>query len=135
MEKKQSIEKMMVGAAFAFFVLITCYKLTNAPLWFDETIEFWYSKIMFGKLPFVGDGLNASTDINMYQRILSTYQPPLYNVIMHFWLKIGTSEWWFRFFGVVMGLIGNIGIYKAVKRISNAYLAAVSVFLARVFFA
>ena len=128
MEKKQSIEKMMVGAAFAFFVLITCYKLTNAPLWFDETIEFWFSKTMFGKLPFVGDGLNASTDINMYQRILSTYQPPLYNVIMHFWLKIGTSEWWFRFFGVVMGLIGNIGIYKAVKRISNAYLAAVSVF-------
>lgn len=42
MGKKKGIEKILAGAAFIFCVLITCYKLTNAPLWFDETIEFWY---------------------------------------------------------------------------------------------
>lgn len=126
MEEKQRIENIMAGAAFTFFMLMACYKLTNAPLWFDETIEFWFSKIMFGKLPYEGAGLNAST--NMYQRIVSTYQPPLYNVIMYFWLKFSTTEWWFRFFGVVMGLIGNIAIYKAVKKLSNGVIAAGSVF-------
>ena len=125
MEKKRNIEKLMVGAAFTIFVLIACYKLTNAPLWFDETVEFWNSKIMFGKLPY-RTGINDST--NMYQRILSTFQPPLYNFIMYFWLKLGTSEWWFRFFGVVMGTIGSIGIFKTVKKISNTYTAAGAVF-------
>ena len=126
MEKNKNIERIMSGAAFTLFMMIACYKLTNAPLWFDETIEYWYSKIMFGKIPFERAGLDAST--NMYQRIVSTYQPPLYNVVMHFWLKLGTTEWWFRFFGVVMGTVGNIGIYKAVKKVSNSYIAASAVF-------
>ncbi len=73
-------------SGFSFFVLITAHKLTNAPLWFDEAVEYWYSKVMVGELPY--DGYT-----NMYQRIVSTFQPLLYNVIMYFWLKISDSEW------------------------------------------
>lgn len=120
-------ESILTGAAFAFFLFITCYKLTNASLSFDETVEYWYSKVMFGPIPF--DGYNAVGTTNMYQRIISTYQPPLYNVIMHFWLKVSDTEWWFRFFGVVMGFLGMVGIYKSVKKVSNTFLAAGAVFL------
>lgn len=126
MGKKKKLEISVAGAAFIFFVLITCYRLTYAPLWYDEAVEFWYSKIMFGRLPYQSLWANASE--NMYQRIINTYQPPLYNVIMHFWLKFGTTEWWVRFFGVVMGFIGNIGIYKTTKKISNGFVAAGAVF-------
>lgn len=114
-------EKCLCGFAFTLYILVTCYKLTNAPLWFDETIEYWYSKVMFGKLPFDG------ADTNMYQRIISTYQPPLYNFIMHFWLKLGNGEWWFRLFGVVMGFLGMIAIYRTIKKIGNAYMGSLAV--------
>lgn len=112
---------IVVVVAFAFFMFVTCYKLTNASLWFDETIEYWYSKVMFGPLPF-----NDSS--NMYRRIISTYQPPLYNILMFLWLKVSDTEWWFRFFGVVMGLIGMVGIYKCIKKINNSSVwAAIAV--------
>ena len=114
-------ETFLCGAAFLFFILVTAHKLTNAPLWFDETVEYWYSKVMVGTLPF-------EESANMYQRIISTYQPPLYNVVMYFWLKFSDSEWWFRFFGVFMGLIGMIGLYKTVHKIANGYIAALAVF-------
>lgn len=96
-DNRQIIEEIVVGFAFTFFFLVTCYKLTNAPLWYDETIEYWYSKVMVGSLPW--DSMNSvdSHFENMYQRIVSTFQPPLYNFLMYFWLKISSTEWWFRF--------------------------------------
>ena len=126
MNDKKTIERLFTGAAFTFFFMITCYKLTHASLWFDETIEYWYSKIMFGPLPF--DGENTAGTTNMYQRIITTYQPPLYNFIMFFWLKIHSSEWWFRFFGVVMGFLANLAIFKTLKKYASIYAAILSVF-------
>lgn len=120
------IPRVLTCAAFLFYLLITCYKLTDAPLWFDETIEYWFSRLMKGSLPFVTNGTEGTTD--MYHRILTTYQPPLYNVLMFFWLKISESEWWFRFFGVLMGLLGNIAVYRTVKRHGSEYAAALAVF-------
>ena len=116
-------EMILTGIAFALFFFTACYKLTNASLWSDETIEYWFSKIVFGKIPF-GDS------VNMYERIIATYQPPLYNVLMHFWLKVSDAEWWFRFFGVIMGFIAMLGLYKSVRKLSNALVAAVSVIFA-----
>lgn len=118
-------ERCLCGFAFTLYMLVTCYKLTNAPLWLDETIEYWYSKVMFGKLPFEGAIANAATD--MYQRIISTFQPPLYNFILYFWLKLGNGEWWFRFFGVAAGFLGMVAVYKTIKKIKNAYLASLAV--------
>ena len=121
--QKNHRESILLGGVFLLFLIISTYKLTNASLWFDESIEYWYSKIMVGELPFESSGT-----VNMYQRIISTFQPPLYNVLMYFWLKISDSVWWFRFFGVVMGFIGMIGLYKAIfKATGNSYLASCSV--------
>ena len=113
-------EKYIVGFVFLLYLSVAGYKLTNAPLWFDETIEYWFSKVMFGELPFESVGTVGS--VNMYQRIISTFQPPLYNFVMHFWLKFGDGEWWFRFFGVAMGFLGMTAVFKTVKRIGNAYI-------------
>ena len=121
-EHRRKAETILTGGAFAFFLLISTYKLTHASLWFDETIEYWYSKVMAGTLPF-------SATTNMYQRIISTLQPPLYNFLLYFWLKISDTEWWFRFFGVFMGFLGMIALYKTVKKFSgSAFLAAAAVF-------
>ena len=122
MFSKTHLEKAIMIMAFASFVFLGCFRLTYSPLWFDETIEYWHSKIMIGPLPYEQSN-------NMYERILNTYQPPLYNFIMFFWLKISSTEWWFRFFGVVMGFAANAGIYKTVNKFSHSYLASASVFL------
>lgn len=119
---KEKIMYIALGIGFALYVAIACYKLTNASLWYDETIEYWYSKIMIGPIPFIERGNN------MYERIISTFQPPLYNFVMYFWLLISTSQWWFRFFGVVCGFIGMIGLYKTIRTISGMEIAVCAVF-------
>lgn len=107
-------EKFFIGVAFAFFIVISVYKLTNASLWFDEAIEYWYSKILVGNLPYSVTFDNVVSS-NMYERVIATYQPPLYNFLLYFWLKISDSVWWFRFFGIVMGFVSMLGIFKSVK--------------------
>ena len=80
--------------AFCFFVFMMVYKLMNSALWYDEWIEYYFSQksIMNGEL---------------YQSVISTFQPPLYNFLMHFWLKISDSLLWFRLFNVVIGAVGG----------------------------
>lgn len=107
-------EKFFMGVAFAFYIVISVYKLTNASLWFDEAVEYWFSANFIGDLSYDFGFDNAETK-NMYERIITTYQPPLYNFVQYFWLKISDSVWWFRFFGIVMGFIGMLGIFKSVK--------------------
>lgn len=120
-------EQIAAVTAFVIFMLVTCYQLTGSSLWYDEAIEYWYSKILVGELPMKGV---ADGTVNMYQRILLTYQPPLYNILMYVWLKVSDAELWFRFFGVLMGLVGMVGIYKSVKRFANGWAAALSVICA-----
>ncbi len=122
---KKNKEMLLTIGAFAIFIFVACFKLTAAPLWFDETIEYWYSTIMFGRLPY--EGVDFVGPVNMYERIVSTFQPPIYNILMWLWLQVSDTEWWFRFFGVVMGFIGAIGIYKSVQKLSNTYVASLAV--------
>ena len=91
---RRRIELALTVLSFAVFFIITLNNLTHASIWFDEAVEYWYSKDFYGILPWNG------TVESMYSRIITTYQPPLYNVIMHFWLLIADNEFWFRFSGV-----------------------------------
>ncbi|MBQ9492651.1 MAG: glycosyltransferase family 39 protein [Oscillibacter sp.] len=120
---KQSKQRnlFLSGAAFALFLLVSCHRLTMSALWFDEAIEYWYSKVLIGPLPF-------SRTANMYERIVSTLQPPLYNVMLWFWLRVSDTEWWFRFFGVCAGLVGMAGLHRTVRRYTGkAWLGAAAV--------
>ena len=104
-----------------FFVLLAiflCYvsQLTHSSLWYDEAIEYFYSKYL-GPLP--ENMLVNSGGTNMYERICYTFQPPLYNVLMYFWLLLFDSEASFRLAGVLVTFVGAIGFYKSVKAVSN----------------
>lgn len=120
-DKKQNWKWLFIGISFSLLFFMLTYKLTNASLWFDETIEFYYSKTFFGTLPW-DDLLDT-----MYKRIISTFQPPLYNFLMYFWLKISTTEYWFRFFGVITDMVCGAGVYKSIEKIWNGKAAAISI--------
>lgn len=109
---EKNLDTLLIIIGIIIFVLVNTYKLTNAGLWFDEGVEYWYSK--GGTLPM---GLSGSG--GFFDRVRSTNQPPLYNMLMFLWLKIMDTEFWFRFFGVVAGAIGMIFLYKSCRLITK----------------
>ncbi len=105
--------------------------LTTSCLWFDEGIEYFFSKYMTGTI-----SMGLPMTENMYERICITYQPPLYNLLMYLWLSVFDSESTFRLAGVLTTFIGAIGLYCAFRKIAGikwslmglcVYLAACSV--------
>ena len=88
--------------------------LTTSGLWYDEAIEYFYSKYMTGTIP-----LGMPQTENMYERICITYQPPLYNLLMYLWLSVFDSESTFRLAGVLTTFVGSIGIYCAFRKITG----------------
>lgn len=128
---KRKLKKFLLAAVLMMVLAIYLFRLTYSGLWYDEGVEYFYSKYMSGPLPTgmqtIGHGMS-----NMYQRICSTYQPPLFNVLMYFWLLIADNESWFRLAGVLTTFVGAVGLYAAMKRLSNFWwaLAGVVVFLA-----
>lgn len=124
LKKIRKKEYLALGGVLLVFLLMSLYKLTDTPLWYDETIEFYYSKYLTGQIR------GVSLCNNLYERLLTnSFQPPLYNLIMHVWLMFGESEWWFRFSGVVFGLLGMLGLYACVKQFAGWQTAALSVFV------
>ena len=121
--KDNKKEALIVSLIITVYFVIACHKLLNASLWYDEVIEYYFSKTMFGYVP------GGGRTINMYQRITSTFQPPLYSVVMFFWLKLSDTVWWFRFGSVVAGFAGSIAIYLSIKKLSNYKVAALSVLI------
>ena len=92
------------------------FNLMHSALWADEWVEYYYSQ----KSIRTGD---------IFRAIVSTFQPPLYNLVMHFWLKISQSLLWFRLFNVVIGFIAGIFIYKTIRILYTKRAAIISVFI------
>jgi len=120
MEKKYFLlRRENIILIFCLLVIFSIYVvyLTKSGLWYDEGIEYFYSKYL-GVLP-EGVQVNAEGKTNMYMRICSTFQPPLYNVLMYFWLLLFDGVNSFRFIGILFTFIGALGFFKTIKLLSN----------------
>lgn len=115
-----SVKKRRLGYAAILLGILTVYLLraTASSLWFDEAIEYYYSGAQSGAVP------GARSGHSMYERILFTFQPPLYNWLMCGWLLIWDSEFWFRLAGILVTFIGGAGIYLALNEITDENWAA-----------
>lgn len=105
-------KELIIGIAFTVYFIMALNKLTYASLSFNETNEYYSSKYLFG------------IDIFTWPKKI-----PIYNLVLFIWLNIFDNEWWFRLFGVIMGFIGALGLYKAINIVYSFKLAAVSVFI------
>lgn len=113
--KKRTI---VYAAGFVGILAVYLLRATASGLWFDEAIEFYFSKTLSGPVP------GSRGNYSMYQRILGTYQPPLYNWLMYVWLSVYDSEFWFRLVGILTTFIGGAGIYFAFLQIADSDCAA-----------
>ena len=117
-------EWMTAGIAFIYYWIMALYKLTNAPIWQDESMEYYCS------IPVKGAIRGVTQYATMYERMAYIQQqPPLYNWLMCIWLQIHDSEWWYRFSSVVMGFIAVIGLYLVIKKLCGRFTATLSVFV------
>ena len=108
MRKNRNV--IFTGLVFAFFFFTMFFQLNHSALWGDEWNEYYYSQASLK----TGD---------LYQKVIGTFQPPLYNFIMHFWLKINDTAEWFRFFNIVIGMITGVFIYLTLKRLYHTKMA------------
>ena len=94
--------------------LLRVHTLAAESLYFDEAYSVWAARHSVSWL------VAVST-----QRIF----PPLYYLLLHFWLVGGESEFAVRFLSVLLGL-GSIGaIYALAKQLFNTRVALISAWL------
>ncbi len=92
--------KVMLGVVLVVAALLRFYALSAESFWFDETYSVWVAQHS------VGWHIELST-----QRIF----PPLYYLLLHFWLRLGSSEFAVRSLSVLIGL-GSIGAVYGLAR-------------------
>lgn len=111
--KKYNTEKIKTLLVFVFFVFTMVFHLMHSAMWGDEWVEYDFSQapILTGEL---------------YQRIIFTFQPPLYNFIMHFWLMCSQSLVWFRAFNILIGTGAGIFLYLSLKKLYNSKTARIA---------
>lgn len=117
-------EQLTAGAAFAYYFIMAFYKLTYAPIWQDEAMEFYCS------IPVKGEIAGVTKLSSMYERMAHIQQqPPLYNWLMCLWLKVDEGEWWYRFSSVIFGFAAAVGIYFIIRKLCDRYIAAFCVII------
>lgn len=122
--KKRIPEWLTAGVAFVYYWIMALYKLTVAPIWQDEAMEYYCS------IPVKGAIRGVTEYATMYERMAYIQQqPPLYNWLMCIWLEIYDSEWWYRFSSVIFGFIAVIGLYLVLKRLCDRFTATLAVFV------
>lgn len=117
-------EWLTAGLSFVYYWVLALYKLMDAPIWQDETMEFYCS------IPVKGAIRGVTQYETMYERMANIQQqPPLYNWVMCLWLQISEDGWWYRFSSVVMVFIAVIGLYLVMKKLCGRFTDALSVFV------
>ncbi len=78
---------------FAF--ALRMWEINARSMWFDESFEYWASTV----------GLQ-----DLLTTVTTSFQPPLYNFLLHFWLNFGSDAIWLRFLSVAFSMLGLLGL-------------------------
>ena len=117
-------EWLTAGLVFVYYWIMALFRLMDAPIWQDETMEFYCS------IPVKGAIQGITQYETMYERMANIQQqPPLYNWVMCLWLQISEDGWWYRFSSVVMVFVAVVGLYLVMKKLCDRFTATLSVFV------
>ncbi len=94
--------------------LLRFYGLSTESLWFDEAYSVWVAR----------HSIDWHIALSM-QRIF----PPLYYLLLHFWLPFGDTEFIIRSLSVIIGLGSIVAIYALARQLFNTRVALLSALL------
>lgn len=77
----------------------------NGSLWLDEAAQ----------------ALESARPLSEQLQIQEDFQPPLYHLILHFWMYGGMSEWWLRLTSLISGLITIIVTIRLGTKLFDAH--------------
>jgi 4-amino-4-deoxy-L-arabinose transferase-like glycosyltransferase len=101
----------LVGFILLAGVFLRLWRLAHNDLWFDETCSIYISE-------------------RLSDYIARDYNPPLYYVLLHFWIRfLGSGEFFLRFFSVVFNVATIFIIYKLGRLLLDVRVGLVSAFL------
>jgi hypothetical protein len=89
--KKHLVFVAIILLAFA----LRMWGVDARSLWFDESFEYWASVVGLQDLP---------------ATVVASFQPPLYNLLLHFWVSLGSSAIWLRFLSVALSILSLLGV-------------------------
>lgn len=102
---------------YIFLVLLLSFVLRlihlNQSFWLDEAAQVIESARPF-KLQF---------------QIVSDFHPPLYHLLLHFWMFLGQSEIWIRLLSVIFAVLSIFLAYLFAKEFTDNKKALISAFL------
>jgi hypothetical protein len=84
---------------------LRAWELGTRSLWFDEASEYWVATASLSQL--AGAVSEGSGD------------PPLYSLLLHFWMKLGSGETWLRALSVAVSVAGVAGVMVLAKRLAG----------------
>ncbi len=93
-----------------FLALLLRLMNINQSFWLDEAAQV----------------IESARALSQQLNIVSDFHPPLYHLLLHFWMRVGNSEIWIRMLSVIFGVCSIIVLYKigiSVGKKSQALLA------------
>ncbi len=81
---------------------LRAFGLAIRPLWFDEAIKYWAAYAPLAQFS---------------QSMKTVLDPPLYSLLLHFWMLGSQDEFWLRYLSLVLSLIGILGSMALVRKL------------------
>lgn len=103
-DKQKKIDLYILPALLGLAAIFRLFQLNIKGLWFDEAFEYWASVVPLKYL---------------FSVVSTSLQPPLYNILLHFWLKFSDSDLWMRLLSVFLDLLGILAILRLCRKHFN----------------
>lgn len=113
LSKSQYRQALMLVLVVAYALRL--YSVDRSPLWFDEALEYWV----------------ASTPIDRLAAAIREFlrDPPIYSVLLHFWMKVGQNEFVLRQITVAASLLTVVTVATLVRQVYSRAAAIFAAFL------
>ena len=111
-------ERFWLAGILLLALALRVWDIGARSLWYDEACEYWVAVAPLSQLAhFVS---------------LGSGDPPLYAFLLHYWMKLGTSEAWLRAMSALVSLAGVAGLMVLGRRLAGPSAAIAAGLLAAV---
>jgi len=111
-------ERAWFAGILLLALALRVWDLGARSLWFDEATEYW---VATAPLSGLADAVRTGSG-----------DPPLFSFLLHFWMKLGTSEAWLRLLSVAASVTGVAGLFVLGRRLGGLPTAIAAGVLAAV---